>query len=64
MKQIVSQGYLIPFKKPPNFNSIRVTPIQGVYKQVLLDEFQSLLSKGAIDQVQDQPQEGFYSMFF
>ena len=64
VRSIVAQGYLIPFKKLPQFVSIRVTPIAGVYKQVLLDEVQTLLQKGAIERVQNRTQEGYYSMYF
>ena len=64
VKDIVTQGYTIPFKRFPKFNKIRVTPITGQYREVLLEEVQSLLQKGAIEQVQDRTQEGYYSMYF
>ena len=64
VRDIVSQGYRIPFKTIPKFNSVRVTPISGVYKNVLLEEVQTLLQKGAIEQIQDRPQEGYFSMYF
>ena len=64
VKDIVSKGYQIPFKKFPCFNSVRVTPIAGNYKKVLLEEVQSLLQKHAIEEVLDQTQVGYYSMYF
>ena len=64
VKEIVTHGYKVPFKRLPKFTSIKVTPISGLYKQVLLEEVQTLLQKQAIEQVQGRTQEGYYSMYF
>ena len=61
---IVAQGYYIPFKQLPRSRGIRVTPLSGDYAPVLLDEVDTLLQKGAIEPVLENPSEGFYSTYF
>ena len=62
--EIVSQGYLIPFLKIPPFKGVKHTPLSGQYAGVLLEEVDSLLSKGAIECVTHQFREGFFSTYF
>ena len=64
VQAIISQGYKIPFKKVPMFSTIKMTPLSGQYALVLQEEVQTLLQKNAIQQVQNCPQEGYYSMYF
>ena len=62
--RILDVGYIIPFKKLPVFQGVKQTPLKGEYAQVLLEEVNTLLRKGAIELVTDRPQEGYYSSYF
>ena len=61
---IVQSGYLIPFKKLPDFQGVRSTPITHASSSVLLEEVDSLLQKDAIELVPNSPEQGFTPLTF
>ena len=64
VKNVLQHGYQIPFIQVPKFQGIKKTPLSGVYAQVLMDEVASLLDKGAIEEIQGRPQDGYFSKYF
>ena len=64
-REILLQGYKIPFTQWPKFQGRRSTPLIGQYSDVLLDEVDSLLGKRAIEHVSESDADaGFYSTYF
>ena len=57
VQRVLDVGYVIPLKRLPSFQGVRQTPLKGQYAQVLLEEVESLLRKGAIEQVFQNPRE-------
>ena len=66
VREILEVGHSIPFMTGlPYFKRIRHTPQLGRYVDVLGEEVQKLLSKGAIEEVHpSQANQGFYSTYF
>ena len=67
MLNIITNGYVLPFLSKPNL--VRFPLILSEYKtlqkdQVLADCIQSLLSKNAIERVENVKSLGFYSRLF
>jgi ribonuclease HI len=63
-KQVVSQGYYIPFLARPNLTcQVIRTILPQSQHAVLLEEIQQMLVKNAIEEVNPQT-PGFYSTFF
>ena len=67
MLNIITNGYVLPFLSKPN--SVRFPLIISEYKdlqkdQALADCIQSLLSKNAIERVENVKSLGFYSLLF
>ena len=63
---MVEKGYALEFiNKPPAFQGIRWSPDLPGKGDVLQEEIDSLLLKGAVEEVpRDQANEGFYSPLF
>jgi hypothetical protein len=66
IRSIVNSGLRITFLElPPRFSGVKGTPMGGNNRQVILDEVQSLLEKGAIEPVPpNHVRSGFYSTIF
>ena len=67
MLNIITNGYILPFLSKPNL--VRSPLILSEYKalqkdQALADSIQSLLSKNAIERVENVKSLGFYSRLF
>ena len=68
LMDIVTEGHTLPFlQNPPPFRGVKSTPLIGPPEkvQVLLDEVQALLSKGAVELVPPgQQKQGWYGHYF
>ena len=65
VREILAEGHSIPFRGVPCGSPVRFTPLVGQYRQVLQEEIQKLLLKGAIMKVPpEQWHQGFYSTYF
>ena len=61
---LIQEGYKLEFETIPSFNGIKETKLPNENMSILLQEVDTLLQKQAIEKVDHNLNQGFYSTFF